>query len=64
MKDNRECQGGKDPKYGHPVIMIPIGKPEDDKWFSLGFWKAKAIVDHFDDIEAWVIDQEVKRGKK
>ncbi len=64
MADNRKCQRAKDVKYGHPVIMIPIGKPEDDKWFTMGFWKAKAVVDHFEEIEAWAIDQEHLRSQK
>jgi hypothetical protein len=47
---------------GNNLICIPCGEYHDEvQYLKMGYKKAKAIVDNIDEIEAWVIKQEMKK---
>lgn len=41
----------RDEYKGHPTLKLPMGK---DKWFQFGIRKAEAIVEYYEEIEAFV----------
>jgi len=44
---------------GNKMICIPCGSYKDEEqYLKMGLRKAKAVVEHIDDIENWVIAQE------
>lgn len=44
---------------GNKLICVPCGSYNDEvQYLKMGFKKAKAVVDHIEDIENWVIEQE------
>lgn len=51
---------------GKPVIKILTGinrRTDEEYWMTFGLAKAKAILEHVDEIENWVIQHE-ERGEK
>jgi len=51
---------------GKPTFSVLTGinsKTGEEYWFSFGLQKAKAILEHVDEIENWVIKQEERGGK-
>ncbi len=46
---------------GNDMICLPCGDFNDEvQYLKMGYKKAKAVVDHIEDIENWVIEQEEK----
>ena len=53
-------------KYkGYPVIEIPTGEYDGEpQYMTLGYKKAKAVVDNIEEIELFCIDCEQHRSRK
>jgi hypothetical protein len=51
--------------HGHRCIEIPLGEDKEgnQKYLTMGYNKAKAVVDHMDEIERFCIDVEESRTK-
>ncbi len=50
---------------GNKLVCIPIGEYQGEvQYLKMGYKKAKAVVDHFDDIERFcIVHEEGKEGR-